>query len=142
VSLPISLPFPTAPFLLPRPLLATSVARRARPRLGTRGLAPGPGPLPARQPAPARSARPDTRGLAPPPDPARRPLARPRPAHGVLARFAVPPARRVALRHACDEPIYPLDEPVYPLDYPVYPPGLLRLPPVYFLRIERVVYFM
>jgi hypothetical protein len=31
----------------------------------------------------------------------------PRPAHDVLARFAVLPARRVALRHACDKPVYP-----------------------------------
>eukprot|EP00267_Zea_mays_P029931 XP_008661078.1 uncharacterized protein LOC103640235 [Zea mays] len=45
--------------------------------------------------------------------------ARPRPARGVLVRFAVLPARRIALRHACDEPVYPLDEPIYPLDYPV-----------------------
>jgi hypothetical protein len=33
---------------------------------------------------------------------------------GVLAQFAVLPARRVAPRHACGIPIYPLGVPVYP----------------------------
>jgi hypothetical protein len=35
------------------------------------------------------------------------PPARPRPAHGVLAQFVVLLARRVALRHTCDVPVYP-----------------------------------
>jgi hypothetical protein len=61
VSLPISLPFPVAPLLLPQPLLAASVARRARPQSRP--------PLPARQPAPTCATSPlppgSARSLAP-----------------------------------------------------------------------------
>jgi hypothetical protein len=186
-------PLPRRPLLLPRHLLATSVARHAQPRPrsrppprsatrpGVRGLAPPLGP--ARSPAPSTapacaqhgySRRPPRCGLclAQPPlcarcgahSPAsssawpwrspphaqsyarRAPFpvlgvarrrsrwpspsaardgpappswcvgcpARPRPAHGVLARFAVPPVRHIALRHACDEPVYPPAYSVYP----------------------------
>jgi hypothetical protein len=191
-------PLPRRPLLLPRHLLATSVARHVRPR-------PGPGPLPVRQPAPARAASPlppaqrarpplarlrrarrtATRGgprcgLCPaqphcacgaartlPPRPARgRGIARPMrsptrgvlparclawgAAHGGLAQAqlaaarhpvvvrrlpgAAPscarclgavrrvPVRHVALRHACDEPVYPPAYSVYP---PPPPPSIL-----------------
>jgi hypothetical protein len=47
---------------------------------------------------------------------------------GVLARLAVLSARRVAPRHAPRRARLPLDVPVYP--------------PVYYMRMERVVYFM
>jgi hypothetical protein len=219
VSLPISLPFPAAPFFFPGPLLAASVARRARPRPQSRpppravasngalALAPAraASPLhPVRHARPPPGAAPACAQLAPdvacsrrtvrplrsvirPPGrcgwprrgarcsvhspslPGTRPSAAhplhisargvlparcsawpgatrgglaqaqlvaarcpgaarppswcagcptpPRPAHGVFARFALPPARRIALRHACDEPVYPLDYPVYPPAY-------------------------
>jgi hypothetical protein len=61
VSLPISLAFPAAPLLLPRPLLAASVARRTRPRLGACSLAPGPGPSPRGSPPRRARPRPSTR---------------------------------------------------------------------------------
>eukprot|EP00267_Zea_mays_P053244 XP_020406357.1 vegetative cell wall protein gp1-like [Zea mays] len=51
VSLPISLPFPAAPFFFLGPC-------SPRPWPGARGLTPGLGPLPTRQLAPARSPTP------------------------------------------------------------------------------------
>jgi hypothetical protein len=133
-----------------RPLLAQLVAlacRRGAPMAMARS-APGAAPLltqcvrPWRGPA-ACSRRVARRVCSSAPACARlvrgasaRPCSRAclRGAHGVLARFAVLSVRRVAPRHTCDVPVYPLDHPVYR--------RLTSSTPLYSMRMERVVYFM